>query len=69
MQISILELFRKVCKSDPSQKSKLLKSIFQFAKSKSPSVQYECANTLCAVSPSILSLKQAVSIYMSLFQS
>lgn len=69
MQLSILELFRKVCKLDPSQKPKLLKSIYLFSKSKSPSVQYECANTLFAVSPSPASLKIAVSIYMQLINS
>lgn len=64
MQIAILELFRKVCKADPTQKPKLLKSIFHFAKSKSPSVLFECANTLMAVSPTVTSLRVAVGIYM-----
>ncbi|CAD8125535.1 unnamed protein product [Paramecium sonneborni] len=64
LQLSILELFRKVCKKDPQQKPKLLKSIYQFSKSKSASVQYECANTLFAVSPSLASLKIAVQIYI-----
>lgn len=69
LQLSILELFRKVCKMDPTQKPKLLKVIYQFSKSKSPSVQYECANTLCAVSPSSNSLKIAVGIYMQLINT
>ncbi|CAD8103287.1 unnamed protein product [Paramecium primaurelia] len=69
LQLSILELFRKVCKKDPQQKPKLLKSIYQFSKSKSASVQYECANTLFAVSPSLASLKIAVQIYMSLINT
>ncbi len=64
MQIAILELFRKVCKADPTQKPKLLKAIFNFTKSKSPSVLLECANTLVAVSPSATSLRVAVGIYM-----
>lgn len=66
MQLSILELFRKVCKLDASQKPRLLKSIFGFTKSKSASVLYECANTLCSVSLSGHSLRIAVGIYMQL---
>jgi coatomer subunit beta len=69
MQLAILELFRKVCKLDPSQKPKLLKSIFHFTKSKSPSVLFETANTLAAVSPTPTSLRLAVGIYMQLLST
>lgn len=69
MQIAILELFKKVCKQDATQKPKLLRSILHFTKSKSPSVLYECANTLSAVSPTPQLLKIAVGIYMQLIQS
>ena len=69
MQLAILELFRKVCKLDPAQKPKLLKSIIYFTKSKSPSVLYETANTLAAISPSPTSLKLAVGMYMQLLSS
>ena len=37
MQLVILELLRKTCKYDPSQKAKLMKLIFFFSNSKSPS--------------------------------
>lgn len=37
MQLVVLELLRKTCKYDPSQKSKLMKAIFFFSNSKSTS--------------------------------
>jgi coatomer subunit beta len=37
MQLAVLELLRKTCKFDPSQKSRLMKAIFYFSNSKSSS--------------------------------
>ena len=45
-QLIILEMLRKVCKSDPSAKSNLMSAIFMMSNSKSPSVLFECANTI-----------------------
>ncbi|KAL4477504.1 hypothetical protein ABPG74_002654 [Tetrahymena malaccensis] len=66
MQLSVLELFRKTCKYDPSQKSKLMKCILFFQKSRSPSVQFECANTLIQISNTPTTLKLATNIYVQL---
>ncbi|KRX00780.1 Armadillo-type fold [Pseudocohnilembus persalinus] len=65
-QLSVLELFRKACKFDPSQKPRLLKVVFQFAKSNNSSVLLECANTLVQISTSNTTLKLASQIYLQI---
>ena len=45
-QLIILEMLRKICKTDPSQKPRLMNAIFMMSESKSPSVLFECANTI-----------------------
>lgn len=66
MQLAVLELFRKACKYDPTQKSRLMKAIFFFSKSKSSSVLFECANTLTQISNSPTTLKLSTNIYVQL---
>ena len=46
IQLSILEMLRKLCKVEPSQKSRLMNAIFMLSNSKSPSVLLECADTI-----------------------
>jgi len=45
-QLMVIEMLRKLIKSDPSMKSSLLPVIFMMSKSKSSSVLYECASTI-----------------------
>ncbi len=45
LQISILDLFRKVAKHDTSMRTKLLKAVFKFRETKNESVKMECAHT------------------------
>ena len=66
MQLAVLELFRKTCKYDPSQRSRLMKAIFFFSKSESPSIQFECANTLTQISNTPTTLRMATNIYLQL---
>jgi len=55
---------RKTCKYDPTQKAKLMKLIFFFSNSKSPSVLFECANTLVQITTAPTAMKQAIDIYI-----
>jgi len=66
IQLVVLELLRKTCKFDPSQKSKLMKAIFYFSNSKCSSVLFECANTLTQISTAPTAVKLAVNIYVQL---
>ena len=45
-QLVVLEMLRKLCKVEPSQKPRLMNAIFMLSSSKSSSVLFECANTI-----------------------
>jgi len=45
-QLSVLDMLRRLCKSEPTQKSRLMNAIFMLSNSKSSSVLLECANTI-----------------------
>lgn len=45
-QLSILDMLRRLCKTEPSQKSRLMNAIFMLSNSKCPSVLLECATTI-----------------------
>jgi coatomer subunit beta len=45
-QLMVIEMLRKLIKSDSSMKSSLLPVIFMMSKSRSSSVLYECASTI-----------------------
>ena len=45
-QLIVLEMLRKLCKIEPSQKQRLMNAIFMLSNSKSSSVLFECANTI-----------------------
>jgi coatomer subunit beta len=45
-QLVVLEMLRKLCKIEPSQKPRLMNAIFMLSNSKSSSVLFECANTI-----------------------
>ena len=59
-QLIILEMLRKVCKTDPSQKSSLMNAIFMMSNSKSPSVLFECANTITQLTTAPSAIKVAI---------
>ena len=63
-----LEMLRKVCKKDPSQKSRLMNAIFLMSGSKSPSVLFECANTITQLTTAPSAIKVAIQSYLNLLQ-
>jgi coatomer subunit beta len=69
LQLAILEVFRKKCKQDPTQKAKLLKIIIEFSKNASDSVILECAIALTTISMSSSTLKNALNGYVTILSS
>ena len=65
-QLVILELTRKVCRSDPTQKSRFIKVIFQLLNSESAAVSYEAAWTLVSLSSAPTAIRAAASCYTHL---
>lgn len=66
MQTVVLDLIRKVCRSDPTQKGKYIKIILMLLSTNNASVVYECANTLVALSNAPTAIKAAANCYCQL---
>ena len=62
----VIEMLRKLIKSDNSMKSELLPVIFMMSKSKSNSVLYECASTITQLTTAPSAIKVAVQSFLSL---
>ena len=67
-QLAILEMLRKLCKVEPSQKSRLMNAIFMLSNSKSSSVLLECADTIIQLTTAPSAIKIAIQSYLSLLQ-
>jgi coatomer subunit beta len=65
-QLSILEMLRKLCKVEPTQKSRLMNAIFMLSNSKSSSVLFECANTIIQLTTAPSAIKIAIQSYLAL---
>lgn len=65
-QLAVIELLRKLCRADPSQKPHFLVLLQLFAQSKSPAVLLECADTLIQLSPLARDIRLAVDSYVAL---
>ncbi|TMW56239.1 hypothetical protein Poli38472_008887 [Pythium oligandrum] len=65
----ILEMTRKVCRQDPSQKSRFVRCIFQLLNSSSPAVSYEAAWTLVTLSSAPTAVRAAAKTYCGLLNS
>jgi len=65
-QLIVLEMLMKLCKEDPSQKSRLMNAIFMLSSSKSSSVLFECANTITQLTTAPNAIKVAIQSYLSL---
>jgi len=66
-QLVFVELIRRVCRSQPGQKMRLLRLVLGLAQSSpSASVKYECASTLVALSSSPSAIESAASTYVKL---
>ena len=66
VQIAILELIRKSCIADPTQKGRLLEIVIALSQSKHSSVLFECATTILYLSIAPTALKIAISCYLKL---
>ena len=66
LQLVVLELIRKVVKSNPLDKSKYVRCILTLFNSSSSAVVYECASTMIALSSSATAIKAAASSYTQL---
>jgi len=65
----VLELTRKVCRRNPSQKARFVHFIFQLLASPSAAVSYEAAWTLVSLSSSPTAVRAAATTYTSLLYS
>ena len=57
-------MLRRLCKVEPTQKSRLMNAIFMLSNSKSPSVLLECANTSVQLTTAPTAIKVAVQSYL-----
>uniref|UniRef100_A0A7S2YIL5 Coatomer subunit beta n=1 Tax=Entomoneis paludosa TaxID=265537 RepID=A0A7S2YIL5_9STRA len=62
----VLDLTRKVCRRDPTQKSRFVRVLFQMLSSTSPSVSYEAAWTLVSLSSAPTAVRAAAMTYVNL---
>jgi coatomer subunit beta len=65
----ILEMTRKVCRQDPSQKSRFVRCIFQLLNSSSAAVSYEAAWTLVTLSAAPTAVRAAAKTYCHLLNA
>lgn len=66
LQLSALELVRRVCRSNPAQKGSYIKIIFSLLQSPSPAVVYESANTVISLSAAPTAIRAAAQSYCQL---
>ncbi|KAL7568445.1 hypothetical protein ACA910_012158 [Epithemia clementina (nom. ined.)] len=62
----VLDLTRKVCRRDPTQKSRFVRVLFQMLSSPSPAVSYEAAWTLVSLSSAPTAVRAAAMTYVNL---
>ena len=62
----VLELTRRVCRRDPTQKSRFVRVLFQMLSSSSPAVSYEAAWTLVSLSSAPTAVRAAAVTYINL---
>ncbi|EXC28841.1 Coatomer subunit beta-1 [Morus notabilis] len=69
LQMVVLELIRKVCRVNKSEKGKYIKIIISLLNSPSTAVIYECATTLVSLSSAPTAVRAAASTYCQLLLS
>ncbi|KAL4452385.1 hypothetical protein ABPG75_008047 [Micractinium tetrahymenae] len=69
LQIAVLDLIRKVCRSNPEQKGKYIKIILALLQSRSTAVMYECAVTLVSLSSAPTAVRAAANCFCQLLVS
>lgn len=66
LQLSALELVRRVCRANPLEKGQYIKIIFTLLQSPSAAVVYESANTLISLSSAPTAIRAAAQCYCQL---
>ncbi|KAI9073058.1 hypothetical protein K1719_044978 [Acacia pycnantha] len=69
LQMVVLELIRKVCRSNKAEKGKYIKIIISLLNAPSSAVIYECASTLVSLSSAPTAIRAAASTYCQLLLS
>ncbi|KAE9616343.1 putative adaptor protein complex AP-4, epsilon subunit [Lupinus albus] len=69
LQMVVLELIRKVCRSNKGEKGKYIKIIISLLNANSTAVIYECASTLVSLSSAPTAIRAAASTYCQLLLS
>lgn len=66
LQLVIVELIYKVCHTNPSERSRFIRCIYNLLNSNSAAVRYEAAGTLVTLSSAPTAIKAAASCYIDL---
>ncbi|KAE9621255.1 hypothetical protein Lal_00023667 [Lupinus albus] len=69
LQMVVLELIRKVCRSNKGEKGKYIKIIISLLNANSNAVVYECASTLVSLSSAPTAIRAAATTYCQLLLS
>lgn len=69
LQMAVLELVTKVCRTNPEQKGKYIKIILALLQSRSTGVIYECAVTLVSLSSAPTAVRAAANCFCQLLVS
>ncbi|KAI5071235.1 hypothetical protein GOP47_0013486 [Adiantum capillus-veneris] len=69
LQMVVLDLIRKVCRTKPAEKGKYIKIIISLLNSSSTAVMYECAATLVSLSSAPTAIRAAANTYCQLLLS
>lgn len=69
LQLSALELVRRVCRANPMEKGQYIKIIFALLQSNSAAVVYESSNTLISLSSAPTAIRAAAQSYCQLMAS
>mmetsp|Transcript_25804 Transcript_25804/g.71921 ORF Transcript_25804/g.71921 Transcript_25804/m.71921 type:complete len:1010 (-) Transcript_25804:131-3160(-) len=65
-QLSVLELVRKACRTNPAHKGRFLRIVINLTSSTSTAVAYDSASTIVSLSSSPVAIHQATSNFVSL---
>ncbi|KAK1403711.1 Coatomer subunit beta [Heracleum sosnowskyi] len=69
LQLVVLELIRKICKTNRAEKGRYIKIIISLLTAPSPAVVYECAGTLVSLSSAPSAINAAANTYCQLLSS